>query len=46
MKWIDAGDIKYWLTAKRLHCDRSNTATLSPRASWNRGNGWVHTALR
>lgn len=21
MKWIDAGDIKYWVTAKRRHCE-------------------------
>jgi hypothetical protein len=23
MKWIDAGDIKYWLTAKRRHCEET-----------------------
>src|ERR1700691_5620341 len=21
MKWIDAGDIKHWVTAKRRHCE-------------------------
>jgi len=23
MKWIDAGDIKNWVTAKRRHCELS-----------------------
>src|SRR5687768_13255297 len=23
MKWIDAGDIKYWVTAKRRHCEET-----------------------
>jgi hypothetical protein len=23
MKWMDAGDIKYWLTAKRRHCEET-----------------------